>query len=395
MRIPSTITSDRTRRQNHLQFVAFSLDQRFGDVQRVGNDGPQIHRRQLQREFAARDARRIQQIIEQAGHMLGLARNHTARPLQLLPAEAVILQQFDRMPNRRHRIAQLMRQGGQKRVFLPVRGAQFLLGPLQRFEICVQLLARFGERRLGAAPLGNVLEDEYHAANPALIVQQRRGAVLDRYGRAVRAKQCGVIRKSNGLALAQHPCDRVFRLGSRDFIDEPEHPFEGRRRRESGTVRQSGGDGVEKRDVARRIRGNDRIADRAQGDCKLLCGLPNAPTVAPQEIGEGDEQGDAESGHENDARDQLAGLPIGSGPIGQGALPGARIEVVCQGTNLIHQRLAAVRGYQCRRLTGVAALSERYRRRQFGEFLSSELRDLLRRDSLRREGRASNSPAGG
>jgi hypothetical protein len=49
---------------------------------------------------------------------------------------------------------------------------------------------------------------------------------------------------------------------------------------------------------------------------------------------------------------------------------------------LIHERLAAVRGYECRRLAGVAALSERYRRRQFGEFLSGEFRDLLPLDSL-------------
>ena len=82
----------------------------------------------LEVEFALRDARDIEKIVQQPGHMLDLTLDHALRPFQLLAAQPGRAQHLRGVADRRKGVAQFVRQGRQKHVLAPIRLAQRNLG---------------------------------------------------------------------------------------------------------------------------------------------------------------------------------------------------------------------------------------------------------------------------
>ena len=114
-------------RQLDVQLVRLGFEQGTNLLQRLGGNDFQVHRLLVQRHLAPGDAGNVEQIIDQARHVPGLARNHFAE----LPHPGFIQrapgQQVRGCRNRRQRVPELMGQHGQELVLEPVRMLQALL----------------------------------------------------------------------------------------------------------------------------------------------------------------------------------------------------------------------------------------------------------------------------
>ena len=105
------------------------------------------------------------------------------------------------LANRRQRIAQLVRQGGEEFVLSPVRELQ---------------------RVLGGAFLGGIAEHQHHAGDGARVIADRRAAVLDRGFVARLVNQHRVIRETDDATFAQHLGHRAFHRRARLLVDDAE-----------------------------------------------------------------------------------------------------------------------------------------------------------------------------
>ena len=121
----------------------------------VLDDFAQLDRLVVQRELAARDARDVEQVVDQARQVAVLAREHVARPHELRVVDRLALHELDRALDRSERIPQLVREHGEEIVLAPVRGFERFLRAhalgdlrLQRAVRLRELGVRLRERRV-------------------------------------------------------------------------------------------------------------------------------------------------------------------------------------------------------------------------------------------------------
>ena len=113
------------------ELVALGIDQRARGFDRHVDDGLEIDVVLLELELAARDARHVEQVVEQQRHALHLARDDFAAPLALAFIGGVGVEDAHRVADRRQRIAQLVRQRREEFVLAAVGLEQRALGVLE------------------------------------------------------------------------------------------------------------------------------------------------------------------------------------------------------------------------------------------------------------------------
>ena len=86
-------------------------------------------------QAAARNARDVEQVVDQARHLVDLAVDDLAAPLQLGFRRSLPLEDRHRVADRRERVAQLVGERGQELVLAPVGVAQRLLHLLALVDV--------------------------------------------------------------------------------------------------------------------------------------------------------------------------------------------------------------------------------------------------------------------
>jgi hypothetical protein len=71
-----TIHEQRLRRDLEVEAMAFQLEQRASDLDGAGDRSSHIDDLALQLELAARDARDVEQIVDESGQVMDLALDH-------------------------------------------------------------------------------------------------------------------------------------------------------------------------------------------------------------------------------------------------------------------------------------------------------------------------------
>ena len=133
----------RSGRDVDRQVVLALLDERAGHLQRARQHVAEIDAHALERDLAARDARHLEQVVDQSHQVLDLALDDGALLEQ--DVAGAQLHQLQRGRDRRQRVAQLV----------PEHGQEFVLGAAGRLR-----LDRLGlERLLRQHRLGDVLRD--------------------------------------------------------------------------------------------------------------------------------------------------------------------------------------------------------------------------------------------
>ena len=117
------------------QLVRARLDQRPGGFDRGDQAVREVQALLAQLQLAARDARDLQQVVEQPRHVLDLAVDDVLRPLQLRLGRVRRLADPRRVTDRRERVAQLVGEGREELVLAPVRRAQRVLGTFARGDV--------------------------------------------------------------------------------------------------------------------------------------------------------------------------------------------------------------------------------------------------------------------
>ena len=152
LREPQRVGVDPERRIGNLgrELVPALLYQGLHDL-----DGARDQRRKLDRlarqvDLAARDARHIEQVVDQSREVRELPLDHVARPAQLWVGYRLHAHELYGTQNRRQRIAQLVREHREELVLVAVRLLQRLFrpGPLGNFAL--QRAVRAFELRIGA-----------------------------------------------------------------------------------------------------------------------------------------------------------------------------------------------------------------------------------------------------
>src|SRR4051812_39034002 len=137
-----------------------SLYVRAAGLEREVDHRAEAHQLAADRELAARDARDVEEIVDEPRHLVDLAVDHRARPFELRREAALLGEQRDRVADRRERVAQLVRQHGEELVLAPVGFAQRLLRLLA--------LVNIGNNRYPAVWLAVGVEDRLrHRVDPA------------------------------------------------------------------------------------------------------------------------------------------------------------------------------------------------------------------------------------
>ncbi len=191
------------------QEVRALLEQRAGHLDRLGHHRGQLHRLAAKLHPAARDARDVEQIVDQADQVVDLALDDLALALA---ADTAQLHQLDAGQDGSQRVAQLVAEHGQKFVLAAVRlarllvqarvvdrhgGAQAqLLGHLQ-IRLLEPALRGGGDERdgaEGAAARGHRHDDGRAEAEPA-----QEGLVLA-VGRERRQQRLGDVAVKLGAA---------------------------------------------------------------------------------------------------------------------------------------------------------------------------------------------------
>src|SRR5688572_17954431 len=137
----------------------------------------------------------------------------------------------------------------------------------------------------------DVAEDQHAARYDAMLVSDRRGAVVDWALRAVAADQHGVIREPDDDALAKRALRRVRNLLARRLVDDAKDGLERLAYRFGlAPARDRCGDRVQVRHLAGDVRRDDGVADAAQGDADHLARLGLLPASDAQRSAERDDQ---------------------------------------------------------------------------------------------------------
>ena len=122
-------------RQVDRELVLLGVEQRARRFHRDADDGLEVDVVLLELELAARDARHVEQVVEQQRHALHLARDDFAAPLALAVVGRVRIEDAHGVANGRERIAQLVRQRGEELVLAPVGLEQRALGVLEAADV--------------------------------------------------------------------------------------------------------------------------------------------------------------------------------------------------------------------------------------------------------------------
>ena len=99
-------------------------------VARPAHQLAQVDARPLELDLPARDARHVEQVVDEPGEVLGLTADDLLRARGLLAAGQRAVEEVDAVADRRERVAQLVREDAEELVLAPVRLAQRLLGAL-------------------------------------------------------------------------------------------------------------------------------------------------------------------------------------------------------------------------------------------------------------------------
>nr|GEU28230.1 hypothetical protein [Tanacetum cinerariifolium] len=179
----------RVGRQLETELVAARAHQRRHLLDGVVDEVAHVQALGMQLHQAARDARDIEQIVHQRGHVHHLAADDLAGLADAGVVQPGHLQQVGGGADRRQRVAQLVRQHRQELVLA---------------------LVRVGQLFLGGAALGHVAEEEGDAA-----VERAVGADLDPHAGAV-GEHVGNL-DDFGAARGHHAAINGFRFGALQF----------------------------------------------------------------------------------------------------------------------------------------------------------------------------------
>ena len=122
-------------RQVDGELMLFGIEQRTRGLDCDADDGLEIDVVLLELELASRDARHVEQVIEQQRHALHLAGNDLAPPFALPVVGRVRIEYAHGIADGREWIAQLMRQRGEEFVLAAVGLEQRALGVLQAADV--------------------------------------------------------------------------------------------------------------------------------------------------------------------------------------------------------------------------------------------------------------------
>ena len=115
--------------------MLLGVDQRPRGLHRRADHGLEIDVILLELELAARDARDVEQVVEQQRHVLHLALDDLAAPLALALVGGVRIEDAHGVADRRQRIAQLVRQRRQELVLAAIGLEQCALGVLEAADV--------------------------------------------------------------------------------------------------------------------------------------------------------------------------------------------------------------------------------------------------------------------
>jgi hypothetical protein len=142
LRQPHGIAVERGRRprQVDVEPVPALVDQRPRHLHGHLDDRVELHRLRADLELATRDARHVEQVVEQRAHVAHLALDHATCPVDLGRAGLRRPEQGGGVADRRERVAQLVRERGDEAVLLAVGLAQRFLGFAPRRHVHRQAL---------------------------------------------------------------------------------------------------------------------------------------------------------------------------------------------------------------------------------------------------------------
>jgi hypothetical protein len=191
------------------QRVVARLQQRARLLDCRGDDVVHVERFARERHQPAGDARDVQQVVHQAGHVLHLAANDGAGAAHLLGVEARQRQQVGGRADRCERIAQFVGQHGQEFIFLAVRRQQRLFGP-RALERVPGAFGNVDDQRdiVRAPPPGLVMADIEIGAQQSPAHQRHDDDRLQAYrrigiGHGGKARVKPEVFDNNGGALRQ------------------------------------------------------------------------------------------------------------------------------------------------------------------------------------------------
>ena len=262
---PGEVRTDpeRVAGQVHGEGVPGRFNQRLDGFDSAPNGGPQIEPLSPQFDPVAGDPGHIQQIVGQANELTDLPLHDRQGALAQRGIAAGAAHQFERIPNRRERIAQLVRQ----------RGQEFILSPI-----------RFAQHVFSAVAFGHVEADAHTPGDVTVTVVQRLDVVLDVPHRAVRAgdlDDVGHVRAMGHGVLHRQLTDRHIASVALDAVER--HFARVRAQRHVDTRRhakQAGKCVVGRDEPAVRIvgdrdrnrRSRDQVGERTEPRAQLLGG---------------------------------------------------------------------------------------------------------------------------
>ncbi len=130
---------------------------------------PQVQPLALQGELAGRDARHIEQLVDEAHEVAHLPLHHVGQAAQLHRIVGRPWQQLQPRADRGQRVAQFMCQSGEELVLAKIRQAQRVVGLLQRVHLVADLV-------LHAPPAHGRPDRADHDVGRGGAVQQRQVA---------------------------------------------------------------------------------------------------------------------------------------------------------------------------------------------------------------------------
>ena len=200
---------NRLLRQMHLEVMAAGLDQGDGGLERHRHQRRQRHRLFFKFDLAARDAGDVEQVVHQVDQVAELAVHHADQAVQGGRLGRGDAQQVEAGADRRQRIAQFVRQGGEEFGLAVVRFRQ-VGGDAPQFV-------------LGALLLGDVARDGGQANDVAGVVAHRETLEVDRRhgaGDEVGEAQLALpARRRAGQGRQHHFLDEAAAFG-REKVDQ-------------------------------------------------------------------------------------------------------------------------------------------------------------------------------
>ena len=121
------IENDRLGRKMDAEFVSRGIDQWSRGFDRTANRRGELDALPAELQFAARNSRDLQQVVDQPHEVGQLAFEHAARLLRHRRLALARFQQLDRVANGSQRVAEFVSQRRQKFVLPPVRVLERLL----------------------------------------------------------------------------------------------------------------------------------------------------------------------------------------------------------------------------------------------------------------------------